>query len=391
MKTLQPNNHSIETNRSIGVLILDDNPADIVTIERMLVDSKEGAYKTYCFNAMQQSIDFLTSNHDRIDVCLVDYAMGLNTAFDFIDLCRKSYIRSIPIVVMTGQIKESIDIQLMNEGVQDYWCKADLNAEMLERCIRFSMHRHNNYLIKDRESLNKTNHLAHVSHELKNPLTAIIGFSKVAERLWQAASTSDEIERIEDCFAGITRNTEQLKRLIDELLDLTAMSTGQFQINREQCCLQEILSEIQHDYASLAARDGLTLEISNTVSYDIFADKRRITQVISNLVSNAIKYTEAGKVSVNAQSSAAGGESQYITINVEDTGIGIDQDKHACVFTKYAQTHAHNTLSKKVESTGLGLAITKQLVELHGGTIKFASTLGKGSKFTVMLPQRKAR
>ncbi len=372
--------------KNIRLVLVDDSEADQLLVEMTLKNIADFEYRIDRFGTISDAIAFLETEQDLIDVCLVDYYLGAYTTFDFIDALNDAQIRPLPLVVMTHLTDSRIDKRLMYAGVHDYWSKEDLDSEKLERCIRYAIHRHSDYMEQWRENHNNRTHLAHVSHELKNPLNAIAGFTRVAERLSKQHKTKEEQERLDNCFASISRNCGYLKQLIDELLNYSELESATFSLNREACDLNVIVNSVVKDFLPVAERDQLILRCEcSSGELEVYADKTRINQILNNLVSNAIKYTNRGEVIVRTHVEDIDTR-LYAVIEVEDTGIGIDAADFENVFTAYKTVHGD--LDKPVDSTGLGMTIAKSLVEKHGGFIRLSSCLGKGSVFKVYLPTR---
>jgi signal transduction histidine kinase len=231
----------------------------------------------------------------------------------------------------------------------------------------------------------KDQFLANVSHELRTPLNSVIGFSDLLLTMATADNPLTGTQR--DYLETIARNGRHLLELINELLDLSKIAAGRMELRLERLELDAMLREAADSVrAQLEARTH-TLVIEPAPDHVVVtADRGRIRQVLLNLLSNAIKFsTDGGRVTLGARLEDA----ERVRIAVSDTGIGIapaDQDK---LFREFVQLDA--SASRRYEGTGLGLALCKRLVELHGGTIGVASELGKGSTFWFTLPRAEHR
>ena len=226
-------------------------------------------------------------------------------------------------------------------------------------------------------SKHKSDFLANMSHELRTPLNAIIGFSEVMlERLF-----GDINEKQEDYLRDIHASGKHLLGLINDILDLSKIEAGRMELDRSTFDLQTTLGNALTLVRERAQRHGIALElqVDPTVG-EIFADERKLKQVLINLLTNAVKFTpDGGQVKLVA-SRAAG----RVVIAVCDTGIGIAAEDHEAVFEEFRQVGGDYT--RKQEGTGLGLALTRRFVELHGGHIRLESAPGKGSTFTFDIP-----
>jgi signal transduction histidine kinase len=231
----------------------------------------------------------------------------------------------------------------------------------------------------------KSEFLAAMSHELRTPLNAVIGFSQLL-----ANKTYGELnERQLQYLTTILSGGRHLRRLVDDVLDLAKVDAGHLTLDLTSVAIADELREVVGVVESLARQKDITMttEVKDVLPA-ISADRQRIQQVIYNLLSNAIKFTEPGglvKVTVDVSEGAAHGEGA-LRIAVADTGVGIKAEDQARVFEAFEQVDS--SYARDQGGTGLGLALTKKLVELHGGTISVASegVKGRGSVLTVRLP-----
>jgi len=222
----------------------------------------------------------------------------------------------------------------------------------------------------------KSQFLANMSHELRTPLNAIMGFAEAIRDGVAGEPTAEQREFSEDIYqAGC-----QLLGMINDILDLAKVEAGAMELTLEPCDLAMLIDEVVRVARGLARRKSI--ELRGDVEprpLMITADALKVKQVLYNLLSNAIKFTGAGgKVFVEARLGRETAE-----IRVSDTGIGIAPGDLLCIFDEFRQVDS--SLTRKHEGTGLGLALTRRLVELHGGEITVESELGKGSTFIVTL------
>jgi signal transduction histidine kinase/DNA-binding response OmpR family regulator len=225
----------------------------------------------------------------------------------------------------------------------------------------------------------KSDFLAAMSHELRTPLNAIIGFSELLLDAPQGtADAAADPARVHEFAGHIHGSGLHLLELINEVLDLARVEAGRPDLKPAPFDLAALLGETIAAMRPLAQRKSLVLVLESPDALPLVADPSRIRQVVFNLVSNAIKFTPAaGRVVVRAQQT-----SDQAVLVVEDTGVGIDQNDLGRVFEAFEQVGASGTR----EGTGLGLALTRRLVEAHGGTIEVSSQVDRGSRFTVRLP-----
>ena len=227
-------------------------------------------------------------------------------------------------------------------------------------------------------SKHKSDFLANMSHELRTPLNAIIGFSQVLREEMVGEMNEKQREYLDD----ILSSGNHLLSLINDVLDLSKVEAGQVELELAPFSLQEALERGVATVRERATRDGVHITVSANSDVDVVSgDARRIRQVIFNLLSNAVKFTPAGGT-VDVRATRANGE---VSVSVADTGPGIAARDLRSVFEEFRQTEAG---IEQGEGTGLGLALSKRLVELHGGRIWVDSELGKGSTFVFTLPAR---
>jgi signal transduction histidine kinase len=225
-------------------------------------------------------------------------------------------------------------------------------------------------------SKHKTQFLANMSHELRTPLNAILGYTElILDEIYGTVP-----DKIRDVLGRVQQSGQHLLGLINAVLDLSKIEAGRLVLSLDNYSMQDVVHTVFAAVESLAAEKRLALNIS--VPPDLppgRGDEQRISQVLLNLVGNAIKFTEAGEVGV--QVTAA---DNMFTVAVSDTGLGISEADQQKIFEEFQQADSSST--RKQGGTGLGLAIAKKIIELHGGCIWVESSLGKGSTFWFTLP-----
>jgi len=230
-------------------------------------------------------------------------------------------------------------------------------------------------------SKHKSQFLANMSHELRTPLNAILGYTElILDNIYGEVS-----EKIKDVLARLEKSGRHLLNLINDVLDLSKIEAGHLTLSLADYSMKEVVHTVLTGLEPLAAEKGLALKTDISPGLPLGrADERRITQVVLNLVGNAIKFTDAGEVRV--QVTAA---DDAFVVAVADTGPGISEEDQPKIFEEFHQVDSSST--RKKGGTGLGLAITKRIVGMHGGRIWVESSLGKGSTFWFTLPIRVER
>ena len=250
----------------------------------------------------------------------------------------------------------------------------------LESCVvERTQNLHDALMAAETANVTKGEFLSTMSHELRTPLTYIIGMSATLLR-WSFGELSD---RQRSYLNTINQSGEQLLDIINDILEFAKVESGQRLLDASEVSLSKLFSDAHAHYDELARSQGVTLSFRSKLAPDedlFWADEKRLQQVVSKLTENAIKFTpEGGQVSWLVWRDA-----QQILLEVEDTGIGIAESQRDGLFEKFKQLES--PFARQYSGTGLGLAMTKHLVEMHSGTIQVESAVDQGSTFTVCLP-----
>tara|TARA_B110000503_G_scaffold34861_1_gene56864 strand:+ start:16253 stop:17764 length:1512 start_codon:yes stop_codon:yes gene_type:complete len=236
--------------------------------------------------------------------------------------------------------------------------------------------------IADEANATKSMFLANVSHELRTPLNSIIGYS---EMLHDELGDTQEIDRpqFQQDLDTIIKSGQQLLTLIDDILDLSKIETGNMSLHCETFSPTGLLNEVFEVFAPLLRNNDNALQISELVELpDLYNDPAKFRQIFTNLLSNANKFTQAGYITVSTK--VLHDPIGWVEFTVRDTGIGMTSDQASRVFNAFVQ--ADSSTSANYGGTGLGLAICRDFCTLMGGSITVESEVGVGSTFTVLLP-----
>lgn len=263
------------------------------------------------------------------------------------------------------------DIQQMNADLERKVRERTLELEIVNEKLQES-----NLELKRASSM-KSEFLANMSHELRTPLNAIIGFSELLLDPDFGALGEDQKDHVED----ILGSGRHLLDLINDILDLSKIEAGKMHLNRERF---DIAPAVHEAMALLRIEAGKkNIDLTSRVeggAADIMADRSKIKQVMYNLLSNAVKFTpEGGRVSLTVSR-----DTELLTVSIADTGIGIGSEDQERIFQAFTQVDG--SYARQYQGTGLGLALVKKFVEMHGGQIKLSSAINVGSTFTFCIP-----
>lgn len=368
------------------MLLVEDDEDDFVLTSSLLSEIGAEKFALDWVTTYDSAMDKITQNDH--DVCLLDYRLGVHTGLEFLrDALCSGY--DGPIILLTGQGDQEIDVEAMKAGASDYLIKGQINADVLERSIRYSLEQKR--IEKERvqhireqearaqaEAANqaKDEFLAMVSHELRTPLNTMLGWTQVLRK-----GKSDE-KTLTRAVDAIERSARQQAKFVEDLLDVTRIVNGNLRLEMQTVNLASVIEQVVDECAPTADAKSIKLEATLAeTDITVSGDPDRLRQVINNLLSNAVKFTPAGgRIEIKLER-----ENANAKITVSDNGKGINPDFLPYVFDRYRQ--ADDTKTERTDGLGLGLAIASSLVEMHGGTISAESGgEGQGATFTVILP-----
>jgi len=359
----EQNFRSIFENSDVPILV--ESRADNKIIDLNEACSRLHKYQTGKMIGM--SI-FDTIPPDHYETSQKNYNLYLQGKIDVLDsFAYTSDKQSIPVQISVAEIE-------FNGTPSNLIFYQDISQRKeTERKLKEAKH------FAEKSAEFKSQFLANMSHEIRTPLNALIGFADI---LQQSELTPDQSKLI----GIIQRSGEDLMSIINDILDLTKIEAGKMSVNRQNFDLVELLNKVDSLYSQKAQEKDLKLEVIIPVDLPkiVKGDHVKISQVLNNLVSNAIKFTNKGEITLAASFVPVGDNHLACTFEVKDTGMGISKKDAAVIFDNFTQVDS--SFQRKHQGTGLGLSIVKNLCDLMGGSVSVESKIHKGSTFTINLP-----
>ncbi len=387
------------------ILIVDDKIENLIVLEKLLA---------------KQNIDFIRSSsgndalmriiENEFALILIDVQMPILNGFETVEIMRQDIkMQQIPIIfvsaiytddyykikgievgavdfitkpivpiILQGKVRVFIELYQQRKKLEKY--QEHLEEQVCQRTATLKIaNKQLEEAKEDAEAANraKSEFLANISHEFRTPMNAVIGFSDLLSHL-----IKDEIHK--SYLESIQKSAGTLLTLINDILDLSKMESGQLEIHKQEIDYTLIIQDLKQFFSKQIIDKKLQFitEIDKTLPKTFLLDKIRLRQVLLNLISNAIKFTEQGHIKISVQISSTNNTKNLI-IAVEDTGIGISQEEQDNIFAMFQQVDGKST--RKYGGTGLGLAISKRLVEKMNGKIEIQSQVGVGSIFEITL------
>ena len=372
------------------ILLIDDSPEDRARVRAALI--RGAPARRYMFKEAsngQEGLDLIDSLGDDwpIDCVMIDVHMPRVSGTAFLKMInRRNDFPVLPVVVLTGSTIMADSLEALQLGAQDYITKDGIYPEVLFRIVDNAIERHklSAELHKSRIAANaasraKSAMVGNISHEIRTPMTAVLG---LCDLLLETNLNEDQTHLL-----GMIRdNGEYLVEIVNDLLDLSKLEADHVEIKIKPFNLKGILKRLIELVKVRAIENSteLSLVISDSVPDEIESDPLRLRQIVLNLVSNAIKFSAKGKVTVDVDIELTPEQTKMLKIEVTDTGVGIRQDELEKIFEPFVQAESKGK-ARSTGGTGLGLAICTRMTRLLGGQLSVESEFGVGSKFTVML------
>lgn len=394
-------------------------------LEILVVDSNEVDCMALCLALTKAAVNMevcAVSDYDHalsalqntnFDCIFLDYCLINEDKFIFIDKLGSSKIK-VPVVILIDETDEQIAIEFLSAGAIDYLVKEHIKSENLPRIIRNAIRLYQveikanlayqrlqeieEKLVCQQQELEKqeqqiqlqnlkvllgeqvkSEFLSTISHELRTPMNAIIGFAQILLRTKFGQLNHQQTDMVE----RILNNGKNLLILLNEVLDFSKLDSGKLELKPEIVDFSKIVKASVSEISSLAAAKNLSLLVEmNLENSLIFNDAGRVHQILINLLSNAVKFTEYGSIRLEVKEIST----NELAITIEDTGIGISAEDSVHIFEPFRQID--QGINRKYSGSGLGLAIIDSLLKMMGGKIFLESQLGVGSIFKIELPRQ---
>ena len=368
-----------EARELTKLLLIEDDVVDRELVERAL-EKEAGKYRVAAVDSLAKGIDALSEQ--AFDIVLLDLSLPDTCGIEAVDRLLAAHGET-PIVVLTGSNDEAMALDALRHGVQDYLLKDYMAPGLLVRSLRHAAERHALRQQVQEAIKAKGAFLRNVSHEMRTPLTSIMGYA-------QALLDSDSelsADQQKDYLSSVVKNSRHLESLIEEMLDLGRLESDSLQLEDGVIETRELIHQAISTFSGACEERGLALShtIDSVVPEAFCGDKKRLTQVLFNLIDNAVKFTDEGGISVRVLSERAELVGMHrLCIEIHDTGIGLSRADWDSMYQPFEQ--ADGTLSRSRGGVGIGLTICKRLIELMKGRIEATRRPEGGSCFKMTLP-----
>lgn len=368
------------SKRNTRILLVEDDEDDyILTCDYL----EQMQHHHFDIDWVDNSIEALTLlKKNQHDICLLDYQLGGLNGLSVLKQSNEEGC-TVPIIMLTGQVDTELDNNALDAGAVDYLVKSDLNRARFNRAIRYALARKDieeerfERIKAETKNRSKDRFLAHLSHELRTPLTSILGYTELL--------LNDESNKvIQPELATILNNGKHLLGLLNNVLDLSKIAAGKFELNRGPISFDSFIADV-YTLMSMSAKDkGISLEISSksALPVEINTDSLRLRQILINIIHNAIKFTNQGSVKIDIWLEETP-DNTRLYFSVTDTGVGIPKNLLSTIFKPFEQVQ--DIVSRNEEGTGLGLSICSEILKYMNGGISVESTLAVGSTFTFFI------
>lgn len=369
------------------ILLVEDSRTSVMLVKGLLQEDPLETYDLHVAGTLAEAQKRLAA--ETFDLILLDLTLPDSDGVATVDATFKA-ANGTGIVVLTSLSDEELGMAALRHGAQDFLVKDETYRRVLLRAVKYARQRSlAEKEIREARDLaefatrSKSSFIANLSHELRTPLNAVIGFSE----MMLEGMTGDLTNKQHEYTTDIYKSGRYLLGLIGTVLDISKIEANKLELHDEVVDLSKIIGDVieRIDGAYHFEHVSITTDVAEDLP-SVQGDQTMMTQVVTNLVNNAVKYSpDGGEVSVKA---AVNGTGELLFV-VADQGIGIAQDEIDKVLQPFGRTE--QSRQRNIEGTGLGLPLTKGLVEAHGGKLNIESEVGQGTTITVRLPGERLR
>ncbi|MDR1947068.1 MAG: response regulator [Desulfovibrio sp.] len=367
----EPTQDTAGTEGGYRVLVVDDEPVNIQVLKNLLSVCHYSVSKAY--NGLE-ALDLIAKG-EKFDIVLLDIMMPRMSGYEVCRRLREEYsLFDLPILMLTAKNQIQDVVSGFQSGANDYIQKPFDKEELLAR-VKTLLELKSAVTASMAANKVKSAFLANMSHEIRTPLNAVIGLTHLLLNTPLEDKQRDYTEKMR-------RAASVLLGIVNDILDFSKVDAGKMTLERIPFDIRRIFDDIAVFFQEESSSSGIALRLDTDPALPLvlLGDPLRLHQIFINLVNNAFKFTEKGTVTVRAAVSGRGRGDVTVNFAVEDTGIGMSREQAGNIFAAFTQ--ADNSVTRKYGGTGLGLTITRQMIELMGGEIAVSSEEGKGTVFS---------
>lgn len=371
-------------SKPIRVLLVDDDEEDYLIIRNFISKIHDSPFKLEWISSIEEAARVIVQ--EIHDIYLVDYRLGHEDGLEL--LGRFNLVkRPEPFIILTGAGDERVERKAMRMGVADYLVKNTLDSELLSRVLHYSLQRKlfEAQRVQELMEINrsKDEFIALASHQLRTPATAVKQYVGMLLEGYAGDITPEQEKFLRSAY----ESNERQIQVVNDILRVAKLDLKKIILKKQPIDVTSLMESIVHELMSHFKSRNQEINIdASAENLCVHADTEYIRMALSNIVDNASKYTPEHK-SVRIFVSEA--ETGNIQIAIRDEGVGITKEDMGRLFKKFSRID--NPLSVKVGGTGLGLYWSKEIIELHGGTIEVTSRINQGTTFTITLPKSSAQ
>ncbi len=364
----------------LRILAVDDAPDNLILLDKLL---RRQGFDVVNASSGKECLSKSISEH--LDLIILDVAMPEMDGFETLKHLRENEItKGIPVIILTANSKDAKSIEEgFTLGADEYLTKPIEQDELIAR-VRSILR-----AVKAEQNLEqlKADFQSMLVHDLRSPLSVIIGVLELSAN----GEFDQNPSELKEFLGSALETSQKMLVLINDILDVAKLEAGKLQLNKQPNDFNVIVVGAVARLKILSRDKGIFLTVQEDKNIPICEfDSGKLEQVVTNLVSNAIKFTpKDGSINIKTyvrhfDDDVPGLKGDYVAMDVEDTGVGISSDEIPLIFDRYRQVKSAQTSRQK--GTGLGLTIVKRVTEAHGGKVFVESALGKGTKFSVVIP-----